>query len=266
MSILDLFVSIENADLKSVQNLLRADSSLVNGFDEDNYKSIKPIHLAVAGAAASYDASLIVHELISAGADVDSIGENGETPLHIAARQDQIAEMVQLVEAGAKINLRDWFYRTPFETIARSKNYACIGYLLSRGAGNDIRESVAFNRRDWAEWILRDDPNVVRQTPKSVDLIIYAIGNSNIELVKILIGSGAEVNSSPGSTTPLSNAIGWPEMVQLLLNSGADPNGCRPDVLLPDWRYPAWESPLAIAKRRGLSDSEALLKAYGATE
>lgn len=267
MSIQDLFAAIEVVDLDRVRSLLQTDPTLVHQSTED-YQPDKPLHVAVGGAGELQDASAIVTELIRAGADVNAPGNNGETPLHIAVGQDMLNVTIQLVEAGARLDVRDLHLQTPFESIGGTLNYGCIGFLLSRGAGRDIREAVSFDRIDWVRWILRDDPNAAREARRSADLLCSAVLRGNPEMLRLLIASGADVNPAPGYKGPLGLAIesGTSEMVRILLEGGADPNGCPPPVPRSGSSYRGWESPLAKARARSFPEAEALLKQYGATE
>ncbi|MCE9568117.1 MAG: ankyrin repeat domain-containing protein [Planctomycetes bacterium] len=226
MLIDDLLVAILAEDVTRVRTLLQCDPDVSNQTNAD-YSPDKPLHLAIAKSGSSLDASVIVSELISAGADVNSPGENGATPLHIAVAHDLVFEAMKLVGAGARLDSRDAQGQTPFESIAHSKKYACLGYLLSQGVANEIHEAVAFNRIDWVKWILRDNPNVIRESHRSIDLVYRAITNRNPTMLQLLVLQGARVNPMPQSTSPLRMAVGSGSlaMIQMLLDAGADPNG-----------------------------------------
>lgn len=267
MSTSKLFTAIEDIDIRSVRLLVQSSPTLVNQSDDD-HEPDQPLHIAVDGAGISLDASMIVTTLISAGADVNSRGANRATPLHIAVRHDLINTAIELVEAGANLDSRDGHGETPFGSIAHTTNYSCLGFLLARGASIDIYSATVFGRTDWAQWILRDNPDALRKDSRSSRLLCTAIEKNNLNILQLLISSGGATNSAPGSVTPLWRAVERNniEAVRMLLEADADPNGCRPQTTLPDWRHPGWNSPLEIARERGLFEIENLLRQFGATE
>ncbi len=56
-----------------------------------------------------------VKVLIAAGANVDAMGDMGETPLHVAIGQKNISIVEALLEAGVRTGLRSEFDQTAIE-------------------------------------------------------------------------------------------------------------------------------------------------------
>lgn len=56
--------------------------------------------------------------LIQAGADVNAVGDKGETPLHVAIRRQDKALVVLLLSTGARSDIRSEFNKTPQEAAA----------------------------------------------------------------------------------------------------------------------------------------------------
>lgn len=63
--------------------------------------------------------STVVSHLISHGADVNMLNENGRTALHAAADRGNIEMMKFLVSQGAKMDVRDEFGLTPQDLLKR---------------------------------------------------------------------------------------------------------------------------------------------------
>lgn len=259
--------AIRSGDLDEIRLVIAADPNSVNRFGVGAGGNA-PIHIALLCDVHSSIKYEIVSILISSGVDVNVAGENGWTPLHIAARrvEGEIAE--NLIRAGAVVNISDGF-DTPLDISLRLRDYFCIGLFLSHGASISIHGAVIFDRIDWVHWILCENPSAVREWERSDELLRDAIQAGNLEMLRSLITSGATINPNPSyGIHPLWIAVeqGNIEAVRVLLEAGADPNGCRPQTPLPDWRYPGWTSPLEMAKQKGLADVEALLKQFGAAE
>jgi ankyrin repeat protein len=60
-----------------------------------------------------------VEILISAGANVNAIGDMGETPLHVAISNQNPEMVAALLRAGARDDIRSEFGSTPREKAAR---------------------------------------------------------------------------------------------------------------------------------------------------
>jgi ankyrin repeat protein len=154
--------------------------------------------------------------LLSRGADVNSKGELGKTPLHTATEKGFQAVMEVLLANKADVNAVDTFGDTPLHLAAQNGVPQIISLLLAHKAeANTADESGA--------------------TP-----LIKAIAANYLENAKLLLAAGANPDVETSSDrlngamdpdfyerTPLSFAAGnnSPEMVKLLLDAKADPNG-----------------------------------------
>lgn len=78
----------------------------------------QPLHIA-----ALWGDSELIETFLEAGADIDSAGEYGFTPLHYAIQQDNVEAARLLIERGANLQKRDSTYQqTATEFIAASDN------------------------------------------------------------------------------------------------------------------------------------------------
>ena len=138
---------------------------------------------------------------------VNSRKSNGDTPLHAAAYQGDLALARLLLERGADVNAANQGGLTPLHEAADSGRREMLELLLSRGAS----VSATF----------RND-NTDRITALHV-----ATSRGNREAAELLLNHGAEVNARAGNgATPLHDAVtsGNREVVELLLQRGAEVN------------------------------------------
>ncbi len=147
-------------------------------------------------------------ELISAGADVNIKDPSGKTPLEYAEAGGNVEIVQALILAGADIPSKDGFAQTP------------IHWAIGRGY-NDLAKSLIDNGAD----IHALDGD--RNTPLHI-----AVRGGNIEVFQTLIAAGADPNVGDAL---LHSAIrvGTPELVQALIAAGVDINALDGDKDTP---------------------------------
>ena len=140
-------------------------------------------------------------QLIEAGADVNVVGKLGLTPLTCAASQGNVQVVEALLKRGARLN------EGPRSALANAAEYGQV-------------ETVRLLLRAGAD---------VNGIAKDTKPIVAAASKGHVEIVDILISAGANVNASGFA---LAVERGHLDVVRLLLNAGADPNA-------KDWKgYP----------------------------
>ena len=107
-------------------------------------------------AALDGDADRVI-ELIAHGADVNLVDQaGGHTALHFAA-QGQHAETAQaLLSAGAEVDARDRFGKTPLSMAlfnVRDGDGEVIRVLLASGADPDLENNYGISPRELAETV-----------------------------------------------------------------------------------------------------------------
>ncbi len=145
-----------------------------------------PIPLAVA--AANGDKPML-ELLLNHGADINGMGQDGQTAL-LAAATGRIENPMQAMAEGNKDRMEEF--------------KQCLELLLSKGA--DVHATRGFSKL----------------TPLHV-----AARSKNIAGSELLVAAGADVNAKDTyDATPLHWAVinNSPEIVKLLLEKGADPN------------------------------------------
>lgn len=252
----DLFEAIASGKLQGVK------SAMANVKDINNYPSINN-PLISATIFEKYD---IVKYLIEQGANVNSKNQVDESPLYIAARYNRPDLVRLLVENGANVNDPDRYGNTPLTLsptreisnlmnpydqnanlikAVQAENIAAIKDALAKQA--DINTTTATsgnwqantplhiaackNNVEIVKFLLDNGANIDvvkadgRQTPFQ-----EAVACDAYDVVKLLYNRGADVELKKGDNTPLHSAAmsDRPEMVDLLLQLGADYNKQRP--------------------------------------
>ncbi|PNH10550.1 Ankyrin repeat domain-containing protein [Tetrabaena socialis] len=212
--------------------------------------------------AASLGRSWLIEPLLAAGAAVTSHPDNNmPDALFYAAQRGNAGMVGMLLRAGAPVDRLSRYdicnafpsrfdyeeYRTP---LAAAGDPAVIEQLLEAGASiNGVRAPI----------LLHGEPLDVNRsyfTPP----IVAAILSGTIEVVRQLVAAGAVIDTFPTFVgyhrRPLVAAAerGYRDIVELLLDLGAPPNG---DVDAPG-------APLSRAKQNGHTAVVSLLLARGA--
>jgi len=199
-----------------------------------------------------------VDVLIRAGAKVNAANDLGATPLWTASLNGSAAVVRSLLEAGANPNLALLKGETPLMAASRSGSPEVVQQLLARGASINARGARGQNALMWA--VGQQHPEVVavllaggadlhartevwsqmmavpphglpqynKIIPHGRDTaMLFAARVGELESAKLLAASGANVNDADAwgvSATVMAAHAGFTELVEWLLDRGADPN------------------------------------------
>ena len=177
---------------------------------DDSWKeALRDYEVTALEAAVSCSDKVLVRILLKAGADVNGRGAR-DTPLQMAACQDDVDMVDTLLEYGAEIDAPSHAPngRTALQGAAERGNYDLVKRFLFLGADVNAPASL-FNGRTALQ---------------------AAVEQGSPEVIDLLIGSGADVNanaSQEDGLTCLEAAIKGKkvELVSFLLNKGAYANG-----------------------------------------
>lgn len=200
--------------------------------------AITPLAMAAAnGNAAMIDA------LVAAGADVNRVTATGQTPLMAAAMSGRADAVISLIDHGAFANSRETANgQTALMFAAWENRPEAIRALVNRGAHTGLMSFIV----SMVEPRLDEYGNPIprrRRVPGGNSImggmtaLLYAARDGNLESVRALVESGADVDQASGGdgTAPMVIAIanGHYAVAWYLLAEGADPNAANIDRLTP---------------------------------
>ncbi|KAM7328925.1 ankyrin repeat domain-containing protein 10 isoform X1 [Alexandromys fortis] len=114
---------------------------------EDSFYGWTPVHWA-----AHFGKLECLIQLVRAGASLNvSTTRYAQTPAHIAAFGGHPQCLVWLIQAGADINKPDCEGETPVHKAARSGSLECITALVGNGARTDLRNASGLTAADIAQ-------------------------------------------------------------------------------------------------------------------
>jgi len=217
---------------------------LVDGvsFDEKHFYNQNALFLA-----AEHDSPQALELLASAGANLNTEDMFGETALFSAVSHSAVTAARWLLEHDV-----DVAHKTPEgETalhVAAMTSVTCLELLLQHGAdvnapktkGTTPLMMAAVNHSECVAALLKHGADVNVKSIFGDTAMLYAVRSGNVEAVRCLVKKVDDIEygcpgypspACPRTYTPLGMAV-WalnPEMVDVLLEAGADANGFYAD-------------------------------------
>ena len=182
-----------------------------------------------------------IQKLIEDGADLTTINEKGASALLIATQENNIATATALLEAGADVNQQDQLQDSPFLYAGAEGRFEILTLmldkkpnynLLNRYGGTALIPAAEKGHVDNVRLLLE-------KTPIDVNHINQSGWTALLEA--IVLSDGGETQQ---------------EIIQLLLEHGADPNKKDSRGI----------SPLTYAKQKGYGRIATMLVEYGGQE
>jgi ankyrin repeat protein len=208
-------------DLESVALLIRAGANV----NAANDLGATPLWAACQNASAA-----MVQKLLEAGANPSAALLSGETLLMTAARSGKAEVVKLLLEKGAEVNARATRGQTALMWAVAQQHHEVVQLLLAHGA--DVRARTDVWNQLWQtgpDQDIHPDYHVtIRQggyTP-----LLFAAREGNLASAKLLVSAGADANDKAAqgiSATVLAAHSGNGELVEFLLEKGADPNAAE---------------------------------------
>jgi ankyrin repeat protein len=241
-----------------------------------NKAGVTPLLRAATDAAK-------VERLLAAGAKVETRSEIGNTPLLLAARKHGNSRSVKLLlECGADPKARNGIQSSVIQAAAASGDLATVQLLLEKGAdANEPHDSdnifagtrtplmwaAYLNDLPMMRFLLERGADVHRGTPFGTPLS-HAAWHDSVDAARLLLERGAKVDAKAdfSSLTPLHWAAysdqPGAQLVQLLLEKGADPNAPGGESVDAFLGVP--QTPLELARKHGRTAIFTALEAGGA--
>lgn len=139
------------------------------------------------------------------GAQTDLIDSNGCTALFYAVTLGHADATVKLLDLGADPNRQDRKGRSPGHCGCAKGQFETVKLLSARGANLWLRnargdlpvhEAAGSGRIELVAWLLKQKPSHINSSSNDGRTILHiAAGNDNIDMCKMLIEMGADVNA-----------------------------------------------------------------------
>ena len=221
------------------------------------------LHHAAAGAYLEaarsrfdpVETTAIVAALLAAGADVHARDGNAAIPLHHAASAEASETVTMLLDAGSDVQARDSNGDSPLLLAAKwgfRRNPEVLEILLGAGAdvndrnerGETVLRSAIRSPADRVAGIVRRLVDLGADATEPHLLWMAAVEGDNPELIEVLLAAGADPNPASGSS-PLHGAarLGGPGAIAALVAGGAvvdarDSRGATPLHEAVEWKTP----------------------------
>jgi len=131
---------------------------------------VRALDRALVEAAQSGDLADMT-ELLNAGANVNAVVDGDGTPLIVAASRGSIPAVQLLLERGADVN------------------------LPATGDGNPLIAAAARGRLEIVDLLLKRGARIEDVVPGDENALIQASGSGHLDVVKLLVSRGANVNA-----------------------------------------------------------------------
>jgi ankyrin repeat protein len=213
--------------------------------------TISPVQDQITRAIRQVDIAAAIHLLESDGSLIQACDREGRTPLHIAADETNAEMVAWLLERRANVRKQDVNGWTPLDRAALAarphfpeprnegaERFPAIArLLLERGAELTIRAAVAMADEPRIRELVREDPSALRRIdPMRGGLVTLAVNHGHLEIVRLLLDLGADVDERHMLTEIEEPTLSWGgplwyaalagqhDIAKLLLDRGADPN------------------------------------------
>ena len=178
--------------------------------------------------ASQNGSAAMVRRLLEAGANPNAALLAGETPVMVAARSGYPDVVEQLLAKDANVNAHGARGQTALMWAVAQKHPDVVKVLLAHGADVQARSDV------WSEVMAvppHGYPDYNRAIPHGGETaLMFAARVGDLASAKLLVAAGANVNDADAwgvSATVLAAHSGYRELVEFLLEKGADPNAGR---------------------------------------
>ena len=231
----------------------------------NNDNDTKKVSVAKDSDGSNDPKTAVVSFLISRGAKVTTVDNEGNTPLHVVSnKRVEIAKF--LIRCGAKLEAVNHKGETPLQVAAREAKRDIVKLLIDLGAnintcdsaGNTLLHHAAEGGHVWLAELLMGNKklNVNIENTAGETPLTKSIMNEQEDLIKLLLTKGAQVASgSIGIALQKNKSV---KVLTQLLEHKADANIKCPEK---DEKYNIQYTPLGLAiTQKNIQVVEILLK------
>jgi ankyrin repeat protein len=201
--------------------------------------SVSPVQEQIDAAIARGDRASAMRLLQEDGSLIQACDRGGGTPLHTAAEVGDEEMVAWLLERRANVRKEDMQGFTPLDraALAVAEQFPSVARrLLASGAEMTIRAAVALGNGARVRELIQEKPGLLREVRRNGGLLTLAVRHGQLEMARLLLDLGADVDErvmleeleeptlSWGMPLWQAALAGQRDMVELLLNRGADPN------------------------------------------
>ncbi|XP_078401038.1 uncharacterized protein LOC144682522 [Cetorhinus maximus] len=220
-----LSIAAAHGNTEVVQTLLD------RGLDENHRDDMgwTPLHMASFEGHCS-----VCLALIEQGARVTEVDNDGRIPVILAAQEGHCQCVQTLLEYKSPLDSRGYDGRTALCSAALEGHKEVVKLLLSKGAGVDIKDAdgrpllylLALDSQMNMMQLLLDEgaANLESRDLDGRTVLHVCSWHGNLELVKLLVKYGAEVNALDNDRRSALHSAAWQghsPVVQFLIESGA---------------------------------------------
>ena len=207
-------------DLETADLLIRAGANV----NAANDLGATPLWMASVNGSAA-----MVRKLLDARAQPNLALLLGETPLMAAARSGNPDVVDQLIDKGANVNAHGPRGQTALMWAVSQQHSDIVRILVSRGADIHARSEVLSQ-------VMAVPPHGKLEYNRSIPFggetaLLFAARVGDLASAKLLLAAGANVNDADAwgvSAMVLAAHSGFTEIVEVLLDKGADANAIGP--------------------------------------
>src|SRR5437764_2511357 len=203
-------------DVEAASQLIRAGANV----NAANDLGVTPLWTACLNGSVA-----MVRILLKAGANPNAALLSGETPVMVAARAGYPGIVEQLLAKDANVNAHGPRRQTALMWAVAQKHSDVVKTLLAHHADVKARTET------WSEMMAvppHGYPGYNKMIPHGADTaLLFAARVGDVVSAKLLLAAGANVNDADAwgvTATVLAAHSGYREIVELLLDKGADPN------------------------------------------
>ena len=179
-------------------------------------------------SASENGSAAMVRRLLKAGADPNVVLLAGESLVMVASRSGNPDVVEQLLVHGAEVNAHGPRGQTALMWAVAQQHADVVEVLLAHGANLHVRSDV------WSQMMAvppHGFPEHNREIPQGGNTaLLFAARVGSLDAGRLLVAAGADVDDADAwgvSATMLAAHSGYTEIVEFLLEKGADPNAAE---------------------------------------